>query len=135
MKVLAVHGLHFGFHGVQEHTNHRVDYLLEGTFEADHECVCLPFMHVANMPVKMHKLSLNNTILCADKSLCLCISIFMEQSESIGMVLHRFKATLAPSQQCMYCKVARNTQRKHFASLGISNDLYSPNEPLGKTQL
>jgi hypothetical protein len=86
MQALVAHGLNFGFHGAKEHAYHRTDYLYEGTFEVGHKLAGLPLMHLANMPDKTLKLTMNNTTLCAGESSR--IPIFESKPDTVRMVLH-----------------------------------------------
>ena len=95
-------------------------------FEVGHKLVSLPFMHLAIMPNKTLKLTMNNSNLHADES---------PASTSLKMtptVLAWFSVTIrtvfGPGQHRMYGKDASLVQKKHFEAMGF----YFSNETLIK---
>lgn len=64
------------------------------------------------MPYKSVKLMMNITTLHTGETSH--IPIFINKPDTVGMVLHCYKAALGPGQQRMYCKAARLMQEKCY---------------------
>jgi hypothetical protein len=130
MKVGAILGAFFGFHGGTEHTNMLVEHLEVGVFELGHQLEGSDFYGLAPKEDKSMKLTTTNTILPWSEYTRIPIGDRTHPS-SPGGTIYCYLKKLAPGQKRFYCKVTTDPEKAKFRQQGFPDAVYSPLRPHG----